>query len=92
MRTIADGLRSQPSDLTFSHLQVVLDGMLTVTEDEIREAVRVLARRAGLIAEPSGAVSTAAFLFHADEFPNGKTVAVVSGGNLDPSALGELLG
>ncbi|SDX07368.1 threonine dehydratase [Amycolatopsis xylanica] len=91
-RTIADGLRSQPSELTFAHLQVVLDGMLTVTEEEIREAVRVLARRAGLIAEPSGAVSTAAFLFHADQLPDGKTVAVVSGGNLDPSALGELLG
>ncbi len=90
-RTIADGLRAQPSDLTFAHLQSVLDGIITVTEDEIRSTVRTLAHRARLIAEPSGATATAAFLFHAEELPQGKTVAVVSGGNLDPATLAELL-
>ena len=90
-KTIADGLRSQPSELTFAHLREVVDRMVTVTEDEIREAVRVLARKARLVAEPSGAVTTAAYLFHADELPAGKTVALVSGGNADPALFAEIL-
>lgn len=90
-RTIADGLRAQPSELTFAHLRKVLDDMLTVSEDEIRAAVRALARDARLIAEPSGAVTTAAYLFHSQELPPGKTVAIVSGGNVDPALLTTLL-
>ncbi|WP_103336352.1 threonine ammonia-lyase [Amycolatopsis sp. CA-126428] len=90
-QTIADGLRSQPSELTFAHLREVVDRMVTVTEDEIREAVRVLARKARLVAEPSGAVTTAAYLFHAGELPAGKTVALVSGGNADPALFAEIL-
>ena len=42
-RTIADGLRSQPSELTFAHLQKFLDDVITVSESEIRSAVRELA-------------------------------------------------
>ncbi len=90
-RTIADGLRSQPSELTFAHQLAFVDGIVTVTEDEIRDAVAVLAHRANLVAEPSGAVATAGYLHHAAELPAGKTVAVVSGGNLDPETLAELL-
>ena len=90
-RTIADGLRAQPSELTFAHLREVVDQMVTVTEDEIREAVRVLARKARLVAEPSGAVTTAAYLFHAEELPAGKTVVLVSGGNADPALFAEIL-
>jgi threonine dehydratase len=90
-RTIADGLRAQPSELTFAHLRAVVDAMVTVSEDEIREAVRTLARKARLVAEPSGAVATAAYLFHAAELPAGKTVAIVSGGNADPALLAEIL-
>ncbi|MFJ9781378.1 threonine/serine dehydratase [Amycolatopsis sp. NPDC101161] len=90
-RTIADGLRAQPSELTFAHLRAVVDAMVTVSEDEIREAVRTVARKARLVAEPSGAVATAAYLFHAAELPAGKTVAIVSGGNADPALLAEIL-
>ncbi|MEV6875161.1 threonine/serine dehydratase [Amycolatopsis sp. NPDC051128] len=90
-RTIADGLRSQPSELTFAHLLEVVDQMVTVTEDEIRDAVRTLARQARLVAEPSGAVTTAAYLFHAGELPAGRTVAIVSGGNVDPAQFAEIL-
>ncbi|HEY2062594.1 MAG TPA: threonine/serine dehydratase [Amycolatopsis sp.] len=90
-RTIADGLRAQPSELTFAHLRTVLDGIVTVTEDEIRDTVRALARQARLIAEPSGATAAAAFLHRAGELPGGRTVAVVSGGNIDPALLAELL-
>jgi len=91
VRTIADGLRAEPSELTFAHLTKYLDGMLTVGEDEIRTAVGLLATRARLVAEPAGAVATAAALFHADELPDGKTVAVISGGNIDPALLASIL-
>ncbi|MFF0143878.1 threonine dehydratase [Amycolatopsis sulphurea] len=91
-RTIADGQRAQPSELTFAHLQRVLDGIITVTEDEIRRTVRTLAHRSRLVVEPSGATAPAAYLHHADELPGGRTVAIVSGGNIDPELLSELLG
>jgi threonine dehydratase len=90
-RTIADGLRSQPSELTFAHQKALVDGIITVSEDEIRSTVADLAHKANLIAEPSGAVATAGYLHHADTLPKGRTVAVVSGGNVDPVLLAELL-
>lgn len=88
-RTIADGLRSQPSALTFAHLQKVIDGMITVSENEIRAAVRELAVRAHLVSEPSGAVGLAAYRQGAT--PPGKTVMVLSGGNIEPSTLADIL-
>jgi threonine dehydratase len=89
--TIADGMRTHLSELTLAHLHAHLDGVITVTEDEIRAAVALLARDANLVAEPSGATTTAAYRFHADQLPIGHTVAVVSGGNLDPALLAELI-
>ncbi|MGV0794949.1 threonine ammonia-lyase [Mycolicibacterium sp. XJ1819] len=88
-RTIADGLRSQPSELTFAHLQQVLDGVITVSEDEIRAAIRDLAVRSHLISEPSGAVGLAAY--YRGDIPPGRTVIVLSGGNIEPALLGEIL-
>ncbi|TWE23039.1 threonine dehydratase [Prauserella muralis] len=90
-RTIADGLRSQPSELTFAHLRAVLDDIVTVSEDEIRSAMAVLATRGRIVAEPSGAVGLAAYLHRADELPRGRTVVVVSGGNVDPALLADVL-
>jgi threonine dehydratase len=87
--TIADGMRAPLSELTLAHLRANLDGVVTVTEDEIRAGIGVLARDANLVAEPSGAASAAAYLFHAAQLPAGRTVAVVSGGNLDPALLAE---
>jgi threonine dehydratase len=89
--TMADGMRTQLSELTLAHLRANLDGILTVTEDEIRAAVGMLARDAHLVAEPSGATTFAAYRFHAAELPGGRTVAVVSGGNLDPALFAELV-
>ena len=88
-RTIADGLRSQPSELTFAHLQKLLDGVITVSESEIRSAVRELAVKAHLVSEPSGAVALAAY--RQGRTPLGRTVMVLSGGNIDPSALSDIL-
>jgi threo-3-hydroxy-L-aspartate ammonia-lyase len=88
-RTIADGLRSQPSDLTFAHLQKVLDGVITVSENEIRAAVRELAHKAHLVSEPSGAVALAAY--RQGSTPPGRTVMILSGGNIEPVMLQQIL-
>ena len=88
-RTIADGLRSQPSELTFTHLQAVLDGVITVSESEIRSAVRELAIKSHLVSEPSGAVALAAYRQGAT--PPGRTVMVLSGGNIEAAMLNEIL-
>jgi len=92
-RTIADGLRTQSvGECNFEHIQRYVDGFIAVSEDEIREAVRRLAFDAHLVAEPSGAVPLAAALFHRNEFPStGKTVAIVSGGNIAPEMLKAIL-
>ena len=92
-RTIADGMRAtRIGDITFAHIRAFADDMLTVTEGEIREATRKLILEARLVAEPSGAVALAAFLFHQQELPDARcTVAVVSGGNIAPETLREIL-
>lgn len=91
-RTVADGLRTQLSELTWAHLRTRLAGMVTVSEDEILETAGVLLRESRLVVEPSGAVATAAFRHRAAELPGGRTVAVVSGGNADPALLARLCG
>ena len=91
-RTLADGLRTQSiGAINFEHIRAYVDDIVTVTEDEIRQAMRALSANARTVAEPSGAVATAAFLFHAEELPHTKiNVAVISGGNIDPALLAEL--
>jgi len=92
-RTIADGLRTQSIGVrNFAHIQAFVDGIVTVTEVEIRAAMRAIIGSARIVPEPSGAVTSAALLFHASQLPSYKTaVAVVSGGNVDPSLLAEVL-
>jgi len=91
LRTIADGLRTQSiGPINFEHIRRCVDDIVTVTEDEIRKAVRLLAANPRTIAEPSGAVSVAGFLFHGDQLPKTKlNVAIISGGNIDPKMLEE---
>ena len=91
-QTLADGLRTQSiGAINFEHIRAYVDDIVSVTEDEIREAMRALSANAKTLAEPSGAVAVAAFLFHAHELPNTKiNVAVISGGNIDPALLAEL--
>ena len=92
-RTIADGLRTQSvGQRNFAHIQAFVDGIITVTEAEIRAAMRAIVAATRLVPEPSGAVATAALLFHAAELPPYTTaVAVVSGGNVDPAQLAQIL-
>ena len=97
--SIADGLLPvRPGDLTFAHAAALADEIVTVSDEAIAAAVRWLAERAKLVAEPSGAASVAAALSaalaaEASETPpsSGPPVAVVSGGNIAPAALADLL-
>lgn len=91
-RTMADGLRVfSVGRLPWRHIQAQVHDIITVTEEEIADATRRLLLHARLVAEPSGAVATAAFLHHRDQLPPGRTVAVISGGNIDPAVLRQLL-
>jgi threonine dehydratase len=97
-RTRADALRvEQVGELTFPHLQAYVDDIVTVTEDELLDAISRLARQARLIAEPGGAAAVAAAL-HRDASELGITsatdepvVALLSGGNIEPALLTEIL-
>ncbi|PYE50526.1 threonine ammonia-lyase [Deinococcus yavapaiensis] len=92
-QTLADGLRVQHlGALNWTHVQAFVDDIVTVTESELRRAARQTALRARLVTEPSGAVTIAAALYRREELgETGPLVAVLSGGNLDPDLLVELL-
>lgn len=93
-RTMADGLRTNSlGPLPFEHLRRFMDAIVTVTEDQIADAVRVLAHRARLVVEPSGAVGMAAERSGAAVRQDGDEhrVIVISGGNLDPELFARLL-
>ncbi len=92
--TLADGLRTQSvGPLNFEHIRKFVDDIVTVTEGEIRSAMRRAVTSARIVAEPSGAVTFAAWLFHQKKLPEAKkTVAIISGGNVEPQLLAEVLG
>jgi threonine dehydratase len=91
-RTLADGLRTQSvGAINFEHIRRYVDDIVTVSEDEIRKTMRRLVADPRTVAEPSGAVAVAAFLFHQEKLPKtAVNVAVISGGNIEPSMLAEL--
>jgi len=86
--TIADGLKPvRPGDLTYRHCRALVDRVVTVTDTAIRDAVVWLFGRR-LVVEPSGAATVAALLEGAvDPAEHGATVAVLSGGNIEPALL-----
>ena len=61
--------RRAVGERNFAHIQAFVDGIVTVTEAEIRAAMRAIVAATRLVPEPSGAVTTAALLFHAAELP-----------------------
>jgi len=86
--TIADGLRVQtPGALTFPLLQKVADGVLTVSDEEIIEAMKFMLFRMKLVVEPSGAAAAAAVLSRKIPANFRRVGVVLSGGNIDPDAL-----
>jgi threonine dehydratase len=92
-RTAADGLRTQSvGALNFAHLQAYVDDIVTVSEAEIREAMRRMIFGARLVPEPSGAVALAAALFRREQLPRARQmVAIMSGGNVEPAVLRSVL-
>jgi threonine dehydratase len=92
--SIADGLLAvRIGTTTFAHHQAFLDEVVTVDDAEMVRAMRLLLDRAKLVAEPSGAITVAALLDGAVTLPaGGRTVCVLSGGNVEWDGLQELLG
>ena len=88
---LADGLLAvEVGGLTFAHHERFLDDVVQVDDDALPRAMRVLLDRMKLVAEPSGAITVAALLGGALE-PRGKTVALLSGGNIEWEGIGALL-
>lgn len=91
-RTLADGLRTQSvGPINFEHIRAYVDDIITVTEAEIYQAMKYLSANPETIAEASGAVAPAGFIFHVKELPHTKlNVAIISGGNIEPQMLEEI--
>ena len=90
--SIADGLLAvQVGTLNFAHHEAYLDEVVTVKDDALIEAMRVLLNRSKLVVEPSGAITVAALLSGAVT-ASGRTVAMLSGGNIEYAGLRALLG
>ena len=93
-RTMADGLRVEKLGwLPFLHLRRYMDEIVTVSEEQMADAMRQLAARARLVVEASGAAGMAAHLAGAAPQPDGDNhrVIVISGGNVDPAAFASIL-
>lgn len=89
--SIADGLLPViAGELTFEHARELMDDVVTVSDDAIREATRLLVGRQKLVVEFSGAATTAALLEKKIDAKGTRVAAVISGGNLEPSVLAEL--
>jgi threonine dehydratase len=89
--TIADGIAvSKPGILNFEIIREVVDEVITVEEDDISRALLVLLERAKLVVEPAGAVGVAAILAGKVQH-SGTTVAILSGGNIDPLVMERII-
>lgn len=91
MTTMADGIAvGRPGDITFAAVQELVDEIVTVSEESMSQALLAIAERAKLIVEPSGAAAVAAILDDPTAYET-PSVAVLSGGNLDPLLLGKVI-
>ncbi len=90
--TIADGIAVRsPGELTFDLCRRCLDGVFTVSDEEISGAILTMLENLKLVAEGAGAASVAALLFGRLSLPGQKTVAIVSGGNIDVNLLARII-
>ncbi len=91
-RTIADGIAvKSPGELTFKIVNKYVDYLVTVTDDEIAEAIFLLLERSRVVVEPAGAAAPAALLSGKIDLQGKKVVAVVSGGNVDMPLMNQLV-
>lgn len=90
--TVADGIAvNEPGEITFDMCRKYVDGIVTVTEDEICAAILALMEQQKLIAEGAGAVSVAAAMFNKVPVAGKKTICLVSGGNIDVTILSRVI-
>lgn len=90
--TVADGIAvKQPGDLTYEMCSKYLDGVVTVTEDEICAAILALIEQQKLVVEGAGAVSVAAAMFGKVPVEGKKTICILSGGNVDVTILNRVI-
>lgn len=87
--TVADGLRTSLGELTFPVLRSHLEDILTADEAGILEAMELIYTRLKLVVEPSGAVGLAVLLANRERFTGLRVGVVLSGGNVEPSRLGD---
>ncbi|GAA2737058.1 threonine ammonia-lyase [Pedococcus aerophilus] len=88
MQTMADGIAvGMPGDVPYALVRELVDGMETVTEEELSRALLFVLERAKLVVEPAGAAAVAHLLSRAWQRVDGPVVAVLSGGNIDPILL-----
>ncbi len=90
--TIADGIAvKEPGEYTFGICRHYLDGIVTVTDDEISTAILTLMEKQKLVAEGAGAVSVAAAMFNKVPLKGKKVICLVSGGNIDVNILSRVI-
>ncbi len=90
--TIADGLMTQsPGELTFAIVREHAAGILTVSDDEVRDAVRFAFERLKLVVEPSGAAALAVVLGRKLPQRYERIGVIVTGGNVDPAGYAKLI-
>lgn len=90
--TLADGARVlRIGDRNWEILRHGLEGVIEVSEDQIREGLRLLFTLANLKAEPTGALSVGAIIAQPERFTRKRVCCVISGGNADPSLYAELI-
>jgi len=83
INTICDGLRAQVGGLTFPVISDLVDDIITVTEEEIIDSMRMIWERLKMIVEPSSSITLGAVLKNKDRFNGKKVGLIISGGNVD---------
>jgi len=83
INTICDGLRAQIGALTFPVIADLVDDIITVTEEEIIDSMRMIWERLKMIVEPSSSIALGAILKNKDKFNGKKVGLIISGGNVD---------
>ncbi len=92
VRTIADGIAvKKPGDLTYDICTKYVDDIVTVTDDEISAAILALMEKHKLVTEGAGAVAVAAAMFGKVDVKGKRTVALLSGGNIDVTILSRVI-
>jgi threonine dehydratase len=91
-QTIADGAQTQaPGELTFAIIRALVADILTVTDAQLIEAMRFFVARMKIVVEPTGCLAAAAVLNRLIDLRGKRVGVIISGGNVDPAALGRWL-